>query len=153
MFAALHESAVDAVDGSSTGSALPPNAEVAVRANVEPILLKGGGPVKSLCAAFLGDLEEDWRQHGKEIFPALRDKYPQAYYQGIISLARTIRWEVGPVGAYNRPSSPEEILNELEERVGPEGRRLFEKFLKQLNKLHAQQQLEAQAQTDDSGGG
>jgi hypothetical protein len=44
-------------------------------------------------------------------------------------------------------------LNELEERVGPEGRRLFEKFLKRVNELHARQQLEAQAQTDDSGGG
>jgi hypothetical protein len=63
-----------------------------------------------------------------------------------------IRWEVGDVGAYNRPSSPEEILNKLEERVGPEGRKLFEKFLKQVNKLHARQQLETQAQTDDSGG-
>jgi hypothetical protein len=133
--------------------ALPPNAEVAVRANVELILLKGGGTVKSLSAHFLADLERDWRQHGREIFAVLRRKYPQAYYQGIVSLARIIRWEAGPVGAYNRPSSPEEILNELEERVGPEGRRLFEKFLKQVYKLHAQQQLEAQAQTDDSGGG
>jgi hypothetical protein len=112
-------------------------------------LLRGGDTVKSLAAAFL---ERDWQQHGREIFPTLRDKYPQAYYQGIICLARIIRWKAGPVGAYNRPSSPEEILNELEERVGPEGRKLLEKFLKQLNKLHAQQQLEAQAQTDGSGG-
>jgi hypothetical protein len=30
--------------------------------------------VKSLSAAFLADLEEDWRNHGKEIFPVLREK-------------------------------------------------------------------------------
>ena len=36
----------------------------------------------------------------------------------------------------------------LEERVGPEGRKLFEQFLRKVNKLGAQQQLEAQAQRD-----
>jgi hypothetical protein len=132
--------------------ALPPNAEIAVRANVEPILLRGGSAVKSLSAAFLADLEADWHAHGAEIFPVLRGKYPQAYFQGIVSLARIIHWEVGAVGSYDRPSSPEEILNKLEERVGPEGRRLFEEFLRQVDELQAQQQLEAQ-ETDDSGGG
>jgi hypothetical protein len=67
---------------------LPANAEIAVRAHMEPVLLKGGETVKSLSTAFLADLEEDWRNHGKEIFPILRAKYPQAYFQGIVSLAR-----------------------------------------------------------------
>jgi hypothetical protein len=39
---------------------------------VEPVLLEGGETVKSLSTAFLADLEEDWRHHGKEIFPILR---------------------------------------------------------------------------------
>ena len=39
------------------------------------MLLKGGVTVKSLSTAFLADLEEDWRRHGKEIFPILRKKY------------------------------------------------------------------------------
>jgi hypothetical protein len=55
------------------------------RAHMEPVLLKGGETVKSLSIAFLADLEEDWRHHGKEIFPILRAKYPQAYFQGIVS--------------------------------------------------------------------
>jgi len=38
------------------------------------------------------------------------------------------------------------FMDKLEERVGPEGRKLFERFLKQVNKLQAQQYLEAQAQ-------
>jgi hypothetical protein len=76
--------------------ALPANAEVAVRGTVEPILLRGGGTVKSLSAAFLADLEQDWPAHGKEIFPVLREKYPQAYFQGIASLARIIRWKLVP---------------------------------------------------------
>jgi hypothetical protein len=63
-------------------------------------LLHGGETVESPSAAFLADLEEDWRNHGKEIFPILRAKYPQAYFQGIVSLARIIRWDVDPTGAF-----------------------------------------------------
>jgi hypothetical protein len=40
--------------------------------------------------------------HGKEIFPILRKKYPQAYFQGIGSLARIIRRDVDPTGASDR---------------------------------------------------
>ena len=47
----------------------------------------------------------------------------------------------------------EEIMDKLEQRVGPEGRELFERFLRQVNKLQARQQLEAQAQTGDNGSG
>jgi hypothetical protein len=65
--------------------------------------------VKSLSAAFLADLEQDWLAHGKEIFPVLREKYPQAYFQGIVSLARIIRWEVGPTGGFDRPRTPEVV--------------------------------------------
>ena len=113
---------------------------------MEPVLLKGGETVKSLSTAFLADLEEDWRHHGKEIFPILRAKYPQAYFQGVVSLARIIKWDVDPTDAFHRTLSPEEIMDKLEERVGPKGRKLFEQFLRKVNKLQAQQQLEAQAQ-------
>ena len=69
---------------------------------MEPMLLKGGETVKSLSIAFLADLEEDWRHHGKEIFPILRAKYPQAYFPGIASLVRIIRWDVESTSAFNR---------------------------------------------------
>jgi hypothetical protein len=36
-------------------------------------------------------------------------------------------------------------MDKLEERVGPEGRKLFEQFIRQVNVLQAKQQLEAQA--------
>jgi hypothetical protein len=88
---------------------------------------KGSETVKSLSTAFLADLEEDWRNHGKEIFPILREKYPQAYFQGIVSLARFIRWDVESTSGFDRTLSPEEIMDKLEERVGPEGRKLFER--------------------------
>jgi hypothetical protein len=126
---------------------LPANAEIAVRAHMEPVLLKGGETVKSLSAAFLADLEEDWRAHGKKVFPVLREKHPQAYFGGLVALAKMIRWETAEEMLSNGGMTPEEIMEKLEERVGPEGRKIFEDFLRKVNKLQAQQQLEAQAQT------
>jgi hypothetical protein len=108
------------------------------------VLLKGGGTVKSLSATFLADLEEDWRLYGKEIFPILRGKYPQAYFAGIVALARIIKWEFGPAGAFDRPRTPEEIIDKLEERIGSKGRKIFEDFVRKINALQAEQQLEQQ---------
>jgi hypothetical protein len=51
-----------------------------------------------------------------------------------------------------RPKTAEQVLDQLEQRAGPEGRKLFERFLKQLNKLQVEQ-LEAQAKTGDVDGG
>jgi hypothetical protein len=96
------------------------------------VLLKGGETVKSLSTAFLADLEEDWRHHGKEIFPILRAKYPQAYFQGFVSLARIIKWDVDPTDAFDRMLSPEEMMDKLEERVGPKS-----DYVSGLRLLHA----------------
>ena len=37
-------------------------------------------------------------------------------------------------------------MDKLEKRVGPEGKKLFEKFMRDVNKLQMQQHLEARAQ-------
>ncbi|HEV3115167.1 MAG TPA: hypothetical protein VGY99_32190 [Candidatus Binataceae bacterium] len=131
---------------------LPPDAEVAINGR-EPFLVNGGNTVKALSAAFLADLEDDWRQSGKKIFPILREKHPQAYFSGLVALSRVIRWEAGET-AFDRTLTLDEIMDRLEQRVGPEGRKLFEQSIRKVNILQAQQQLEAQAQmgvTDRSG--
>jgi hypothetical protein len=46
-----------------------------------------------------------------------------------------VRWETGLPGTINKPRTPEEIIAKLEERAGPKARKLFERFLRQLNKL------------------
>jgi hypothetical protein len=61
------------------------------------------------------------------------------------ALARVIKWEFGPAGAFDRPRTPEEIIDKLEERIGPKGRALFEDFVRKINMLQAEQQLEQQA--------
>jgi hypothetical protein len=111
-----------------------------------PLLLHGGQVVKTLSVAFLADFEQHWRTHGRKVLDILAEKYPQAYFGG------SIRWETAEEDLSGGGMTPEEIMEKLEQRVGPEGRKLFERFLRDVNKLQAQQQLEAQAQTGDNGG-
>ena len=44
-------------------------AEVMINGKMEPSLIEGGQLVKTLSIGFLADLEEDWRAHGKKVFP------------------------------------------------------------------------------------
>jgi len=116
-----------------------------------PLLLHGGQVVKTLSVAFLADFEQHWRTHGRKVLDILAEKYPQAYFGGVVALAKSIRWETAEEDLSGGGMTPEEIMEKLEQRVGPEGRKLFERFLRQVNKLQAQQQLEAQARTGDNG--
>jgi hypothetical protein len=79
------------------------------------------------------------------VLDILAEKYPQAYFGGAVALAKVIRWETDDQDA-DGVMTPEEIMDKLEARVGPEGRKLFEQFLRKVNKLGAQRHLEAQAQ-------
>jgi hypothetical protein len=54
--------------------------------------------------------------------------------------------EIGPARAFDRPRTPEEIMDRLEERVGPKGRKLFEQFLRKVNRLEEQLLQERQQQ-------
>jgi hypothetical protein len=44
--------------------------------------------------------------------------------------------------------TPEEIMDKLEQRVGPEGRKLFEQFLRKVNTLQAKQLAAKEAKED-----
>jgi hypothetical protein len=97
-----------------------------------------GRPVGSrnrLSEHFLADLQADWQQHGNEILPIIREKYPDLYFRSMVNLALTHRIELGQPRDFDRPRSPEEVLAQLEDRVGPEGRRLFEDFLRNVKLL------------------
>jgi hypothetical protein len=56
-----------------------------------------------------------------------------------VTLSKVMRWEVGEAGAFDRPSTPEEVMDRLEQRIGPQARKMFERFLAQVNKLEQQQ--------------
>jgi hypothetical protein len=109
--------------------------------------LKGfsGGPGRppgsrnKLNEDFLHDLHEDWEQHGKKIFQIVREKYPEIYFQGMVKLAVVHRVELGQPKAFDKPRTVEEALDQLEEQVGPRGRREFEKFLRKMERLEAEE--------------
>jgi hypothetical protein len=122
---------------------LPPDAEVMINGKMEPLLFEGGQLVKTLSIGFLADLEEDWRAHGKKVFPVLREKYPQAYFGGLVALSKVIKWDANDTAMFDQTLTPEQIMDKLEQRVGPEGRKLFERFLRDVNKLQAKR-IEAQ---------
>ena len=127
--------------------ALPEDAEVAISGRIEPVLVNGGATIKSMSAAFMADVERAWRKHGPQVLDVLAEKYPQAFFGGMVAMTKVIRWETGADAAsFSRTLTPDQIMDKLEERVGPEGRKLFEKFIRQVNVLQAKQQLEAQAQ-------
>jgi hypothetical protein len=127
--------------------ALPEDAEVAISGRIEPVLVNGGATIKSMSAAFMADVERAWRKHGPKVLDVLAEKYPQAFFGGMVAMTKVIRWETGADAAsFSRTLTPDQIMDKLEERVGPEGRKLFEKFIRQVNVLQAKQQLEAQAQ-------
>jgi hypothetical protein len=130
--------------------ALHPDAEVAVSGHVEPLLLHGGQVVKTLSVGFLADFEQHWRTHGRKVLDILAEKYPQAYFGGAVALAKSIKWETAEEEAAGGAMTPDEIIDKLEQRVGSKGRKLFEQFLRKVNKLQAQQQLEAQARRGDT---
>ena len=110
-------------------------AELAVKGRVEPVLINGGQTIKSLSALFLADLERHWRVHGPKVLDVLAEKYPQAYFSGLVALSKVIKWDAGEGAMFDQTLTPEEIMDKLEQRVGPEGRKLFERFLRDVNEL------------------
>jgi hypothetical protein len=127
--------------------ALPSDAEVMINGRMEPLLIEGGQRVKSLSIGFLADFEEAWQKHGKKVLEILAEKYPQAFFGGAVALAKTVKWDQAETEMFDKTLSPEEIMDKLEQRVGPEGRKLFERFLRDVNELGARRHLEAQART------
>ena len=88
-----------------------------------------------LAEAFLRDLQEDWAQHGKDILEVMRKKHPEIYFQCMVKLALVQSAELGQPKPFERQHTREEVVAKLEEQVGSEGRRLFENFLRKVERL------------------
>jgi len=119
--------------------ALPKNVEVIVGG--QPMMVNGGATIKALSSEFLYDLQQHWRKSREQVLDDVAKKYPAQYFAGMVTLAKVIRWEIGDPGAFDRPRSPEEVVERLEQRIGPEGRKLFERFLREVQQLEERQQL------------
>jgi hypothetical protein len=53
-----------------------------------------------------------------------------------------MRIELGKPGEFDRPKTPEEIIEKLEQRIGSKGREIFENFVREINRLQAEQQAQ-----------
>ncbi len=69
----------------------------------------------------------------------MADQYPELIFSGLMKLAKVTRIEVGSPGAFAKLGKAD-IVQKLEERGGPEARKLFEKFVADVEKLQAQQE-------------
>jgi hypothetical protein len=107
----------------------------------QTMMVNGGVTIKALSSEFLFDLQKHWRKSREQVLDDMAKKYPAQYFAGMVTLAKVIRWEIGEPGAFDRPRSPEEVMNRLEQRIGPEGRKLFERFLREVQQLEERQQL------------
>ena len=101
---------------------------------------KAEGSMKSFSLQFLIDFEEHWRAHGKGVLDLLAVHQPAAYFSGAVALAKVMRIELGRPGEFERRSTPEEIINRLEQKIGPQGRVIFERFVREMQRLEAEQQ-------------
>ena len=93
------------------------------------------GSRNKLSQDFLGDLQVDWDQHGPEILQIMREKFPEIYFQSLVKLAMIHRIELGPPQTFEQPRTREEVLQKMEERTGPAGRKMLAKFLNRVDKL------------------
>jgi hypothetical protein len=99
------------------------------------------GSIRSLSLQFLLDFEQR-----TEVLNRLAEEQPATYFAGAVSLAKVMRIELGKPGEFDRRMTPEEIIDKLEQRIGHEGRVIFENFVREMQRLEARQQLEQQQQ-------
>jgi hypothetical protein len=118
---------------------IPEDAEVIFDKHAYALARKGGGTVRSLSTEFLLDLQAHWKIHKLKVLDACAAEHPQTYFNGMVALSRIMKWEIGKPGEFDKPRTPEEIMDKLEERVGPEGRKMFERFLRRVRRLEEQQ--------------
>jgi hypothetical protein len=100
------------------------------------------GSRNRLSQHFLGDLQEDWEQHGKDILLVMRKEFPEIYFQSFVKLAMIHRVELGQPQAFEPPRTREEVLQKMEERAGQAGRKLLENFLAKLDKFEEGQEVD-----------
>jgi hypothetical protein len=112
--------------------------------------LKGfsGGPGRPLGSRnklnedFLCDLHAAWLERGKNVLDRVIAERPEVFFQAMVKLALVHRVEVGGPKAFDKARTVEEALDQLEGRVGPRGRREFEKFLRRMERLKAEESEE-----------
>ena len=94
--------------------------------------LQGARNIRTLSAKYIADLQEDWEKHGKAALAEYRERFVDRYVENYAMLARVIRLEADVNHTVAKPKTIAEALDELEGKVGKDGRKKFEKFLRSM---------------------
>jgi hypothetical protein len=126
-------------DQAVTGIALHPSGTM--RPMYKP---RGNGirDIREVSGEFFLSVQDVWRERGNEILHRVADNYPELFFAGMIKLCQVTKVELGSPGDFAKLGSKQAIIEKLEERAGPEARKLFEKFVKDIENLQAQQDQE-----------
>ena len=102
---------------------------------------KGNGlrDIREVSGQFFLSMQEVWQERGNEILHRVADNHPELFFAGMIKLCQVTKVEVGSPGDFAKLGSKQAIIEKLEQKAGPEARKLFEKFIKDVQKLQAQQ--------------
>ena len=98
---------------------------------------KGLADVRMISGRFLLSFQDLWERRGDEILDRVADEHPELILLSQIKLASVTRIEVSSPDDFSKLKSKQEIVEKLEERTGPQARKLFEKFIKEVERLQA----------------
>ena len=101
---------------------LKKDAEIAVIPG-NPLVLRGARNVRTLSAAFIADLQEDWEKYGTQILELMREKFPDLYFASIVKLAQIVRIEADV--SLKEPKPKTNATPEGHRLTSPSSRRLF----------------------------
>jgi hypothetical protein len=117
--------------------------EVQPSGKLRPLTYWGGeglADVRMISGRFLASFQDLWERRGDEILDRVADEHPELILLSQIKLASVTRIEVSDPGDFSKLKSEQEIVEKLEERAGPKARKLFEKFIEEMEKLQASQE-------------
>ena len=103
---------------------------------------KGIDDVRTISSHFLLSLQGLWEEEeGHSILKRVAAQHPELIFSAMVKLVNVMRVEVGsPEDPFSKLRSKEAIIAKLEERAGPQARKLFEKFIKDVERLQANQE-------------
>ena len=93
------------------------------------------GDVRWVAGSFLLSLQQYWEEMGDDILRRVGESHPELLLMAMCKIAAVQRVEVGQPNDFSGLKTQEEIVDRLEERAGPEARKLFESFIKKVEKL------------------
>jgi hypothetical protein len=96
---------------------------------------KGLADVRWVSGRFLLSLQEIWEEMGDDILRRVAASHPELLLMAMCKIAAVQRIEVGQPDDFSGLKSKAEIVDKLEERAGPEARKLFESFIKKVEAL------------------